>query len=227
MPEAALKLVGPLVETQIFGIPVDREILFSNHKNVYKKRVEKRQRKLIVKTPFIKPLLRKGEKIFLVTTGHSPLSSLAQYLTGFVFIYLKRALFIFTNYRIFHVPTTPSYKYKNSIAQITYAGCQSIVLKGGTLIVRYAKFGKVEKFKAIAVSERKKIKALFKKNIPLSGTKDQQAERTHLCPRCHQNLKEGKYVCERCQLKFKSKLLAAILSIFFPGGGSIFIRGIT
>ena len=89
---------------QIFGLPVDRETLFSNHKKIYKNRVEKRQRKLIVKIPFLKPFLKKGEKVLLITTGYSPLMSVAQYLTAFVFIYLKRSLFVFTNYRIIHVP---------------------------------------------------------------------------------------------------------------------------
>jgi hypothetical protein len=32
----------------IFGVPVDREKIFANHKGIYQKRVEKRQRKLIV-----------------------------------------------------------------------------------------------------------------------------------------------------------------------------------
>ena len=50
-----------IMDEQIFGLPVDRKILFSNHKNVYKKRVEKRQRKLIVKLPFLKPFLKQGE----------------------------------------------------------------------------------------------------------------------------------------------------------------------
>ena len=151
--------------SQIFGLPVDREILLSNHKNVYKKRIEKRQRKLIVKLTFLKPFLKKGEKILLITTGYSPLSSPAQYLTGFLFVYLKRAMYVFTNYRVFHVPVTSTLNHKNSIAQIDYAGCQSIILKGGTLVVNYMKAGKSEKLKAVAVSERKRIKVLLKNNI--------------------------------------------------------------
>jgi len=213
-------LMGP----QIFGLPVDRDILFSNHKNVYKKRIEKRQRKLVVKIVPIKPFLRKNEQILLITTGYSPLFSLGQYLTGFVFSYLKRSLFVFTNQRIIHLPTTPSYKYNNCLAQIEYAGCRSIGMKGGTLVVRYAKLGKVEKFKAIAVQERSKIRALLKKRIPLSGTKGLLAERTHLCPRCAHRLVEKKYACPNCRLTFKSRLAAAILAIFVPGGGYFYVR---
>ena len=222
MSDKAFEPVG-IMGAQIFGLPVDREILFSNHQKVYKSRIEKRQRKLIIKLPFLKQFLKKGEKILLVTTGYSPLSSLAQYLTGFVFVYLKRSLFVFTNYRLIHVPTTPTYKYKNSIAQIAYAGCQAFALKGATLVVEYGRYGKVERFKGIPISERKKIRSLINK-LPLSGTKSQLAERTHLCPRCTHRLAERKYVCQNCRLKFKSMLSAKILAIIFPGGGYFYAR---
>ncbi len=222
MTEKAFEPTG-LMGPQIFGLPVDKETLFSNHKKIYKKRIENRQRKLIVKLPFLKPFLKKGEKILLVSTGYSPLSSLAQYTTGFLFVYLKRSLFVFTNHRIFHVPTTSNYQFKNAIAQIYYDGCQSIALKGGTLVVQYAKFGKMEKFKAIALSERKKIRALLKSK-PFSGTKTQLGERFHLCPQCTRPLSGGKYVCEACQLKFKNKIVAYIIAILFPGGGYFYTR---
>jgi hypothetical protein len=222
MAEKAFEPVG-IMAPQIFGLPVDRESLFSNHKKVYKKRIERRQRKLIIKLPFLKPFLKRNEKILLVSTGYSQITSLAQYVTGFLFVYLKRSLFVFTNYRIFHVPTTANYKYKQSIAQIAYAGCQSISLKGGTLAVQYAKFGKTEKFRAIALSERKKIRALLESK-PLSATNPQLGERFQLCPQCTQPLSAGKYVCESCRLKFKNKIMAYILAIFLPGGGYFYTR---
>jgi hypothetical protein len=225
MAEAAFDPVG-MLGPQIFGLPVDREILFSNHNDVYKKRVEKRQRKLIVKISFLKPFLKKGEQVILVTTGYSPLNSLAQYLTGFVFVYLKRSLFVFTNYRILHVPATANYTYKNSIAQVTYAGCQSIKLKGGTLIVEHVRAGfkQIEKFKAIAGSERKKIRALLKKRIPLASTKGQTTARMHLCPRCTRMLAKGLKKCPKCRLQFKSKLGAVLSALIIPGGGYFYIR---
>jgi hypothetical protein len=222
MAEKAFEPVG-LMGPQIFGLPVDRDTLFFNHKKIYKKRIEKRQRKLIVKLSFLKPFLKTGEKILLVSTGYSPISSLAQYVTGFLFVYLKRSLFVFTNHRIFHVPTTPNYKFKQSLSQIYYAGCQSLELKGGTLIVQYTKSGKIEKFKAIALSERKKIRALLKQR-PFSGTKSQVGERLHLCPRCTRLLTVAKYVCESCGLKFKNKIVAYVLAILFPGGGYFYTR---
>ena len=214
---------GGMMGPQIFGLPVDRETLFSNHKKIYKKRIENRQRKLIVKLSFLKPFLKTGEKILLVSTGYSPITSLAQLVTGFFFVYLKRSLFVFTNHRIIHVPTTPNYKFKQSLSQIYYAGCQSIELKGGTLVVQYTKSDKIEKFKAIGLSERKKIRALLKR-VPPSGTKSQLGDRFHLCPQCARPLAAAKYVCESCQLKFKNKIVAYILAILFPGGGYFYTR---
>ena len=212
-----------MMDPQIFGLPVDRKTLFSNHKNIYKKRVEKRQRKLFMKIGPLKPFLRRNEQILLVTTGYSSLSSLGNYLTGFAFSYLKRSLFVFTNLRIIHLPTTTSYKFKNSLAQIVYAGCQSITLKRGTLVVQFAQRNQVEKFTAIAVQERKKIRALLKKSIPLSGTKANLSGRIHLCPRCAHRLVERKYECENCQLNFKGRLMAAFLAIVVPGGGYFYV----
>ena len=223
MAEAGFQPAG-FLSPKVFGLPVDRKVLFSNHKDIYKKRIEKRQRKLFVKLGPIKPFLRRNEHIMLVTTGYAPLSSLGQYLTGFVFSYLKRSLFVFTNQRIIHIPTTTSYKYKDSLAQIAYAGCQAITLKRGTLVVQYANSSPIEKFKAIAAQERKKIRALLKKNIPLSGTKAQVAGRIHICPQCARRLVERKYECSKCQLNFKSMLMAAFLAIFIPGGGYFYVR---
>lgn len=225
MAEAVFDPVGTL-GTQVFGLPVDNEILFSNYKGIYKQRIEKRQRKLIVKISFLKPFLQKREQVLLVTTGYSPLNGPAQYLTGFVFIFLKRSLFVFTNYRILHIPTTPGYNYKNSIAQVIYAGCQSIELKGGNLIVHHVRGGNrsTEKFKGIAGSERKKIRSLLKKRIPISSKKGQQIVRMHLCPRCAGKLAAGMKKCPKCQLKFKSQSVAALCALIIPGGGYLYIR---
>ena len=78
---------------RIFGLPVDREVIFSNHKKVYKKKIENRQRKLIIKLPFLKPFFDVTEKILLVTTGYSPTTTIDRLLIGWFFVYLKRSLF--------------------------------------------------------------------------------------------------------------------------------------
>lgn len=208
---------------RIFGLPVDREVLFSNHKKVYKKKIEKRQRKLIIKIPFLKPFVNVTEKILLITTGYSPITIIDKFLIGWLFVYLKRSLFVFTDQRIFHIPTTPVYKYRNSVAQIPYGACKSVVMKGRSLIIEYKKGERIDKFFGISGKEKKKITALLK-SIPLGVAEKEIAERSFLCPQCTFLLTEKNYVCEKCALRFKTKAMAILNAIFFPGGGYFYTR---
>lgn len=201
----------------LFGLPIDRDILFSDHKSIYRQRIEKQQTKLIEKISFIKPFLREDEKIILVTTGCFPMSVLEQLLTGWIIFYLKRSLFVFTNKRIIQVPTKANYSYRGSIAQILYADCKTIAMKERMLIVTY-KNGKKEKFYYIAGRERKKIKALLK-TIPLEGEKSKSQGIVNLCPRCTKELIKDEYTCPHCCLVFKNKAEAKKISIIYPGGG--------
>jgi len=219
--EMANQRVG-LQRQNLLGLPVDSDILFSNHKNVYKKRIEKRQIKLIGKISFIKSFLQEDETILLVTTGCSPISLLEQLLTGLVVFYLKRSLLVFTNKRIFHIPTKLNYAYRNSIAQILYPDCRNIAVKGGNLVVKY-KNGKKETFLYIAPAERKKIKALLK-TIPLEGTPSISRERIHLCPRCTNELQKDRHICPTCRLVFKDRAEGKKISLVYPGGGYFYTR---
>lgn len=220
MSEIFKKQTG--INQNIMGLPVDKEFLFSNHKNIYKKGMEKRQTKLIEKISFIKQFLKEDERILLVTTGCSPMSFMEQFFTGWVVFYLKRSLFVITNKRIFHIPTKADYSYRNSIAQILYADCNTIEIKGRTLEVKY-KNGKKEKFYYIAGKERKKLKALLKATS-LDGVQSKTPGRMHLCPRCTSNLIEDEYICPKCRLEFKNKAEGKKNSILYPGGGYFYTR---
>jgi hypothetical protein len=201
----------------LFDLPVNTDIMFTNHKSIYKQSIEKRQRKLLQKISFIRPFLHEGETILCITTGCSPASVIEQFLTGWVIYYLKRSLFIFTNERIFHIPTKNDFSYRNSIAQILYADCQSITIKGRNLMVEY-KSGKKEKFYYIPKNESKKIKDLLQQT-PLEGRTSPTLERMHLCPRCTSTLITDQYICPTCALEFKDKERARKISIIYPGGG--------
>lgn len=212
-----------ILQQKIFGLPVDRQIIFSNHKKAYKKRVEKRQRKLIIKISFLKSFLNADEKILLVTTGHSPPTLFEKLGIGWLFVYLKRSLLVFTDRRMFHIPTTPVYKYRNSIAQISYREAKSIEMKGRTLVVAYPKAETVDRFFSISGRETKKINEILK-NMILSGDGSSSGGRTHLCPQCAAPLVETAQPCRRCELKFKSTAVARLLAILLPGGGYFYVR---
>lgn len=203
-------------------LPFDRKFTFSDDKEIYKKRIEKKQIKLLKKIPYLRNFLDHDERIFLVTTGCSPTSVLEQLLTGWIFIYLKRSLFVFTNKRIFHIPTKKDFSYRYSIATIQYTDCRSIRMKGSKLVVDY-KNGSSETFLYIRRSERKKLKILLT-TVSLEGSPGKSPKRTYRCPRCTNELQPDKYVCSKCGLEFKRKDEANKIAIIFPGGGYFYTR---
>jgi hypothetical protein len=209
---------------QIQGLTVDTAVSFSDHKNRYKKRIEKQQRKLLSKLGFLAPFLEPGEKILFVAVGCSPFSAIEQLLTGAWIYLLKRCLFVFTDRRVFHVPTKSNLAYRKSIAQILYADCSSLQIKRSSLVANYKNAG-CEKFHGITGTARKKITELSK-NVTFEGTSSPMLERAHLCPRCTKPLVKGYYTCPHCSLEFKNKIKARRISVLLPGGGYFYTRNI-
>ena len=212
-----------------FELPVNPDVIFSNHKGVHKKRIEKRQASFIERIQFVRPFLWQDEEILLVTTGCSTMSFMEQIMTGWIIYSLKRSYFIFTNKRIFHVPLrvksfglANAYEYRNSIAQILYADCEFIKHSGRTLTIKY-KSGKKERFYHIGGKEKKKIKQLVK-TMSFTGEPSKMLQRTHLCPRCTELLIEGEYTCPACSLVFKSRKKVRKISLVWPGGGYFYTR---
>ncbi len=204
---------------EIDGLPVNPDVAFSNKKGVYKKGIEKRQRKFLAKVSFLKPFLEPGETILIATTGCSPMSIVEQFLTGYMVFYLKQSMFVFTDRRIFHIPTASGYKYRYSLAQIRYEDCAGVSQGGHVLKVRY-NTGKREQFFRIPARERGKIKSMA--GSFLLG--ESRGERRFLCPRCATELVSKHYECPGCTLAFKTRKEATKLSWIFPGGGYFYAR---
>ncbi|MEJ2157964.1 MAG: hypothetical protein P8X96_21755 [Desulfobacteraceae bacterium] len=230
MPESRSKAVSD-TQTQnifgrpltIFGVPVDRKIIFSDHKGRYKNRIEKRQRKLIVKTTFIKFFLLHNECIRCLTTGYSPISALEQVFTGLAFLFFKRAIFVFTDKRILHIPTRFNRSSFGAVSQIWYEDCANINLKGRTLIVKY-KNGSEEQFPYIGRKERKKLKVLLAAIQLKPKAAGNLNARVSLCPSCTNVLDPKSDHCPTCKLKFKSGFQAKLRSLLIPGGGYFYSR---
>jgi len=207
----------------IFTIPVDRETIFSNHKGLYKSAIEKRQRRLIVKSTFIRPFLQVGEYVRCMTTGHSPVSTIEQDLIGPAFLYFKRALLIFTDRRILHIPTRFNRTPRGAMSQIMYADCVGLDIKGNSLEIRYKK-GRREFFHHLGRTEKKKIRVLLSEVASLTTENGQHQERVCLCPKCTSILAEGAKRCASCRLTFKNKLKTGLWAFLVPGGGMFYLR---
>lgn len=220
-PKKTLNIFGrPL---SIFGVPVERDTIFSDHKGNYKSRIEKRQRKLIVKATFIKFFLHHDECIHCLTTGYSPISIIEQLLTGIAFLFLKRAIFVLTDKRILLIPTRFNRSSLGAVSQILFEDCARIGLKGRTLIVQY-KNGEQEQFPYIGRKERKKLKVLIADISLKPKEAGRLNDRVHLCPSCTNVLKPKTNICPSCNLKFRSGLQAKIRSFLIPGGGYFYSR---
>ena len=221
-------LISPNIFAQplsIFGIPVDRDTIFSDHKKIYKPRIEKRQRRLIVKVTALKFFLQPQERIRCLTTGYSPVSVLEQVLTGPAFLFFKRAILVFTDTRILHVRTSFGRKTGHAVSQIMYGDCSAIFMKGRALVVSF-KSGHKETFNYIGRREKKKLRALIAE-LPLQPEAPAEfRSRVALCPRCTHVLKARIGFCEDCKLKFKTPLATGLLSLAVPGGGYLYCNKI-
>jgi len=206
-----------LSQKTVMGLPVKKEFMFTNLKGAEKPRIKKRQIGLLKKLEFLPRFLKKDEEVLLVTTACSPTSFLEQWTTGWIFVYLKRSLLVFTNKRILHIPTTIGYKFRHSIAQIQYNDCEQIKMSWGSLKIKY-KNGKKETFLYVHRKERKKIKALLGKFKP-AGEASRHKQRYHICPSCSGSLAPNVWTCPSCRLEFKPMNRARLLSLLIPGGG--------
>lgn len=213
---------APIIRERIFGIPVDPEVLFADAHNVYRARIEKRQRQLIVKLAFIRSFLHPGERVILITTAYNPLRLAEQLLTAGLFLELERAMLVWTNYRILHVPVGRHKRYRHAIARIRYGDIQAIRLRRGALEVDYKK-GTCEIFKAVDFAERPKIRQLLPA-LPLTQKVLTPSARTHLCPRCARSLIKPVPSCKNCGLVFKRKVRMRAATLLSPGGGYLYLR---
>jgi hypothetical protein len=190
--------------------------MFSNHKNVHKKGIEKHQRKLLRKIRFINAFLAPDEKVLRVVPCVSPTSWLEQLTTGWIYLYLNRALLVVTNKGMLHIPTRPNYDYRQSIARIRYEDCKSLRVHGSGLQLQYMN-GRKEKFLHLPRAHRLKLKPFLK--TVKTNTGPAHAGRRHLCPRCTAPLTKNMHQCPSCRQPFKDAGTARKLSLLLPGGG--------
>jgi len=201
-----------------FGLPVDTTILFSDKKGVYQPRIEKQRTKLLQNLSFLAKFLEADEKIVFATTGCSPFTTLEQMTMGAAWLMaVKRAVLVFTNKRLFHIPATTKYEYRGSISQVLYQDCKRLQVKSSGIVVEYHG-GKKERFFPIPRGDREIIKR-FQLQTGESDRPSARPERNHLCPSCTQLLPPGTVTCPSCGLEFKNKAKALTYSVLLPGGG--------
>ena len=210
-----------LIQSNLLDLPINREICFTTKKGEYSEKVMEQQTKILKSfSPFLKKILAPDEEIFLALKATSPMAILEQFTIGWIILYIKRCMLIFTNKRILHFPTRANFSPKQSVAQIWYGDVQEIKLSGflgRTLEMEY-KSEKKEKFYYIPSTEFKKLQTLIPK-LATGVHPSAVPERHHLCPRCIVPLQKDIFSCPSCHLGFKNLKRAITISLLFPGGG--------
>ncbi len=213
--------VTKVTQTNLFDLPIQKETCFTTDKNKYSEKMMNQQTKILKKfSPFLKRILDPGEEIFLAVKATSPMAVLEQFTIGWIIVYLKRCILIFTNKRILHFPTRANYSPKLSVSQIRYGDIDEIKpsgFLGRTLKIEY-KNGKKEKFYYIPSKEFRKLKTLIP-NLATGAHPSEVMERHPLCPKCVTPLQKNVFSCPNCHLEFKNLKQAKKLSLLFPGGG--------
>ena len=130
---------------------------------------------------------------------------------------LKRSLFVFTNKRLLHVPTTWTFNYRGCISQILYQDCRRLQVKGSGLVAEYHT-GKKDRFSAIPRADRLVIRH-FQFATGASDRRSEIPQRQHLCPSCAEVLPVRPATCPACGLEFKTRSKALTRSLLLPGGG--------
>src|SRR4030042_1988556 len=210
-----------VTQSSLLDLPVNKEICFTTNKGKYSEKIMKQQTKIMTSfSPFLKKILDPGEEIFLAVKATSPMAVLEQFTIGWIIVYIKRCILVFTNKRILHFPTRANFSPKQSVGQIWYGDIEEIKLSGflgRTLKMEY-KSRKKEKFYNIPSAEFKKLKTLIP-NLTTGIHPSPVLERHHLCPKCIAPLEKDVFSCPNCHLEFKNLKQAIKLSLLFPGGG--------
>jgi hypothetical protein len=206
----------------IGGLPVDPRILFACPEGDSARDVEVRKTKLLAKMCFLRKFLQEDERVLFVTTGYAP-STLGEFLTLGAGLReaVKRVVFVFTDRRLFCIPTTWRHTYRGLVTQAWYADCNSIHTEGSALVLEYAS-GKQEKFPTIPRADRPFI-AQIPTNADHAPAGDADGdtapcERHPLCPRCTGVLTPRVWTCPHCGLEFKTEREAHIQALAIPGG---------
>ena len=146
------------------GLPVQKNMCFTDHKGTHKPRIEKQQQKLLDKAaPLLKRVLEPNEEVRYIAAAVSPYSALELLTTGNMLVFVKRCLLVVTDRRLLHLPTTPHLKPKASVSQVRYADVQSFQIKSllGTKLVMEYRNGKKESFTGLSRRATKKLNAML------------------------------------------------------------------
>src|SRR5438445_12133874 len=188
MPHADLAIyqTQPPMSSNMEGLSLRSDVMYTNHKGEEKARIRKRQEKLLRKLmPALQRVLVPEESILFIARAQSPLSMVEQLTAGWWTMLLAASALVFTNKRILFFPVKRDGSWRESVRSLQWGDVESVKPKG--LLVRNVTFKSKNGTKATYTNFRradaKKIAAIATALLPAApGECTSTHDWVQLCP---------------------------------------------
>jgi len=123
MPRADLAIyeTQPPMSSNLEGLSVRNDVMFTNDKGEEKARIRKRQEKLLRKLkPALQRVLVPEESILLIARAQSPLSTVERLTAGWWTLLLAASALVITNKRILFLPVKRDGSWRESVRSLQW-----------------------------------------------------------------------------------------------------------
>jgi hypothetical protein len=188
------------------------------------RKLDARERLWLAVQPMLDRVLEPDETVLHVAPViHNP-RLLDLFGFGAWYVYFFRAALVLTDRRAVEILLKKPDRAGTRIFSYSWAQARELKLKWGTLTLKPAQ-GRTQKWKIIERGDRKLLALLLPKIQQQLLPGDIHAPRPvplwH-CPECGAASPKHPDQCAHCGVRFKSRGLAAVLAVAFPGGGLLY-----
>lgn len=171
----------------------------------------------------IQPMLRDQERVYYLTFGSSE-SFWQIHILGWVMHYINRRAIVLTDLRILFLQIDSRGRPRDLRSQLDLRAIETIkrTAFGNTKLILGN--GKSALFTRLPKADRKSLRRIVERvrtDLPESEAVKSGIE--ELCPYCYEVVAGRPTACPHCRKAFKSARRAGLLSLLFPGFGSIYL----
>ena len=170
----------------------------------------------------LRTMLRPGERVAYLTSGvlHSFWES---YFFGVPAYYLNRRALVLTTERLILIQIDSKNRPQQLKSQLYLSDIERLGSTGFGNAKLRLKSGKNFVFAYVPKRDRKQLSELMLSLRPRATARGEASGLEHLCPHCYTALPEHPEMCGACRGQLKSFKRAFLLSLLFPGLGTIYL----
>lgn len=171
----------------------------------------------------LRAMLREGESVSFLTSGVVQPSFLEWYFLGWALYYMQRRAVVVTNQRILLIQIDSRGRPKEARNQISYNAIAEFRKTGlGNIKFKFRNGGTAQ-LAGVPGPDRKWLAKVFDQGFQAFEAAAAQSAVENLCPHCYAPVQASLEACPACGGAFKSRKMAARLSLVFPGAGDVYL----